>query len=301
MKKLFIGGGGRDVNLQWVKSAADSLDVPCEMIVVSPDPEPDLVWNLNSELPLFNGRDLNCDAAFLRYDVFSGLYGKSEFANENAMGWHTVFSSYCEIAKLFMFNMELESSSCGKLVMLKLAQEHGLNIPKTVVTNSKTHLDGLKNPASFITKPAAGGSYCISLDDALEQTVWEEGEEQEKVGACPAIMQEKLRYPEFRVYRIGESYFAYNINSETLDSRVDRQGSIIYLDIDTFPQDVLSNIKDLTTDIGCDFCAIDIKTDPDTKELVFLELNNGPMFMGYDKTSGGKMAAEMVRYLIKNA
>ena len=73
MKKLLIGGGGRDVNLQWVKSAADALDVPCEMIVVNPDPEPDLVWNLNSELPLFNGRELNCDAAFLRYDVFSGL------------------------------------------------------------------------------------------------------------------------------------------------------------------------------------------------------------------------------------
>lgn len=110
-----------------------------------------------------------------------------------------------------------------------------------------------------------------------------------------------MRYPEFRVYRIGESYFACNINSETLDSRVDRQGSIIYLDIDTFPQDVLSKIKDLTTHIGCDFCAIDIKTDPETKELVFLELNNGPMFMGYDKTSGGTMAAEMVRYLIKKA
>lgn len=298
MKKLLIAGGGQDVNLRWIKSAADALDVPCEMILVNPDPEPELVWDLNSNLPLINGRMLDCDSAFLRYDVFSGLYSKSEFASENAMGWHTVFASYCEIEKLFMFSLRLQSSSCGKLVMLKLAQNHGLNIPKTNVTNSKDYLDGLGQPANFITKPAAGGSYCISLDDALEQTQWEEGADKKEVGACPAFVQEKLRYPEFRVHRIGEKYFAYNINSETLDSRIDRDGSIIYLDIKTFPQDVLDKIKNLTTDIGCDFCAIDIKTDPDIKELVFLELNNGPMFMGYDKTSGGQMATEMVKYLV---
>lgn len=296
MTKLLVAGGGHDANLPWIKAAADDLEVSCDLIQIFPEPVPELIWNLNDAAPSFNGKDLDCDCAFLRYDVFSGLHSESEFANDNAMGWFNVFASWCVIDDIFVLNKDLDPASTTKLAMLKMAQQHGFVIPKTIVTNSNTHLKALDDPLDYIAKPAAGGSYCISLDKALEETEWDDD-----LGACPALVQKKLRYPEFRVYRIGDAFFAYNIHSQTLDSRIDREGSIIFLDIETFPKEFLEKLKNLTDDIKCDFCAIDIKTDPKTKELVFLELNNGLMFMGYDKQSGGQMAKEMVRYLVKNS
>jgi D-alanine-D-alanine ligase-like ATP-grasp enzyme len=46
-----------------------------------------------------------------------------------------------------------------------------------------------------------------------------------------------------------------------------------------------------------DFGAADFKTDPDTGQLVFLELNTSPMFARFDLVSGGQLCAAMVHEL----
>ena len=54
----------------------------------------------------------------------------------------------------------------------------------------------------------------------------------------------------------------------------------------------------LMRDLRMDFGAADFKTDPDTGELVFLELNTSPMFARFNQVSEGRLAADMVRQLL---
>ena len=112
-------------------------------------------------------------------------------------------------------------------------------------------------------------------------------------------MQPRLVYPERRVYRIGTRYFAFDIGSRTTDSRLD--GNSVITPVDDVDDATMDGIARLTDRIRCDFCAVDLKTDPQTGGLVFLELNNSPMFVGYDRTCDGAMAGAMARYLAAGA
>jgi D-alanine-D-alanine ligase-like ATP-grasp enzyme len=51
------------------------------------------------------------------------------------------------------------------------------------------------------------------------------------------------------------------------------------------------------TRLGLDFGAADFKTDPDTGELIFLELNTSPMFAKFDLVSGGQLTAAIIQEL----
>jgi hypothetical protein len=46
-----------------------------------------------------------------------------------------------------------------------------------------------------------------------------------------------------------------------------------------------------------DFGAADFKTDPETGQLVFLELNTSPMFARFDQVSGGQVCAAIIHEL----
>lgn len=292
MPKLLIMGGGLDANIQWVAKAAATMNVDHETICINPQPEPRFEWCLNNDPALLNGKPMRFTGAFMRYDVFSGLYSKSQYASENAANWFAVFHAWCELNNIRILNRNISTVSGSKIAMMELARRHGFAIPRTCISNFLTQIQSMGEPDHHIAKPVSGGTYCLSLDEAIDEACWKDD-----LGASPAIIQQKLIYPEFRVYRIGARFFAFNINSKTLDSRLDRENEIVPIDIDTFPDDIIGSLASLTDEIRCDFCAIDLKTDPDTERLVFLELNNGPMFMGYDKTLNGAMAKEMVRIL----
>jgi len=49
--------------------------------------------------------------------------------------------------------------------------------------------------------------------------------------------------------------------------------------------------------LGLDFGAADFKTDPETGQLVFLELNTSPMFARFDQVSGGKVCTAIIHEL----
>lgn len=294
MKKLLIMGGGRDANILWMEQVAAALKIDFDAIYINPHPEPLLEWSLSSPDTLLNGQPMAYSAAFMRYDVFSGLFTKSEFANENASNWYAVFAAWCQTNNIRLLNQRIDLVSGSKIAMLLLAQKHGFEIPETYISNSRSFMETLGDPDGYIAKPVSGGTYCVSLSEAIREAEWVDG-----AGACPAIIQEKLKYPEFRVYRVGARFFAFNIHSETLDSRLDKTGEIVPISIKSFPPEILGSLEKLTDELGCDFCAIDLKTNPHTNQLVFLELNNGPMFVGYDKTLNGAMAREILAYLLK--
>jgi D-alanine-D-alanine ligase-like ATP-grasp enzyme len=59
----------------------------------------------------------------------------------------------------------------------------------------------------------------------------------------------------------------------------------------------LCALRKLMTRLGLDFGAADFKTDPDTGELIFLELNTSPMFAKFDLVSGGQLTAAIIQEL----
>jgi hypothetical protein len=293
VSRLLIAGGKLDANLDWLASAAQRLGVACELVLVDADELPVFSWPLGEGAPTVGGRRIEATAAFVRYDVFSTIATRSQGASASAQAWFATFTSWCAIAGLFSFNQRVDFATGSKLAMLAQAARFGIPVPRTVVTNSADAVHGLGDPMSYIAKPVAGGSYVMGLDEALQSTQFERD-----LSPSPAIVQPRLAYPERRIYRIGNECFAFDIRAATIDSRLDAQGGIAPFPIDQLPRTVVEGLSRLTDELRCDFCAIDMKTDPATGELVFLELNNGPMFMGYDQTCGGAMAEAMVRYLV---
>jgi hypothetical protein len=293
VNRLLVAGGRNDPNLGWLAAAAGRIGVETTSVLVDPDNPPALDWSLESGRASVGGEAIECTAAFLRYDVFSGLAEGRQEAAVEAGAWFAALSAICSASGLFTLNRDIDLASSSKPTMLVLAKQAGLRIPPTIVTNARESLAKLEGPA-HIAKPVAGGSYVMPLVDAMAQARWSPA----GTSPAPAIIQPMLIYPERRIYRVGGELFAFDIASRTLDSRLDSGCTITALPIAELPAAITASIRRLTDELRCDFCAIDMKTDPETGDLVFLELNNGPMFMGYDRAAGGTMAEAMVRYLV---
>ena len=114
------------------------------------------------------------------------------------------------------------------------------------------------------------------------------------LAASPAIVQKRLVAPEVRIYVIGQSAFAFEVRSNSLDYRVNQDAELILLP-EAPPE--ISHLRQLMSRLGLDFGAADFKTDPDTGHLVFLELNTSPMFARFDQVSQGRLCQVMLQEL----
>lgn len=189
-----------------------------------------------------------------------------------------------------LFNRQMSQAALNKPAALMLAREAGLRIPPTWITNEAAKFAENQHE-TMIAKPVLGGDYCYSLAEALDKakTSLRDG-----LAAMPAIVQKRLTPPEIRIYVIGEAAFAFEVRSSSLDYRVNQDAELIFLL--ELPQE-LSSLRKLMTQLGLDFGAADFKTDPDTGQLVFLELNTSPMFSRFDQVSGGQLTAAMIHEL----
>ena len=173
--------------------------------------------------------------------------------------------------------------------MLILAQKLGLLIPDTWMTNDAEEL-GRYSVGSAIAKPVAGGDFCYPLEKLQSSIQFRNG-----CAAMPAIVQNRLVAPEIRIYIVGNYAFAFEIRSQHLDYRVKPDAEIISLE--TLPEEV-ELLRKLMASLRMDFGAADFKTEPKTKQLVFLELNSSPMFVRFDQILQGALCEAMIETLI---
>jgi len=290
---ILIVGGARDPNMPWLKAAADRLGLSSQCLFFDESRSPRFDWNLDTGAAMLDGIPIDARAAFMRYDVFSQLATGKPAAAASAAAWFAAIAGLCASAGIFTLNRDIDPVSSNKPAMLRLARQAGLRIPPTLVSNDSASVSAFAGSDPAIAKPVAGGSYIMGLAEAAHATDWQDG-----AAPSPAIVQPQLAYPERRIYRVGARFFVCDIASATLDSRLDRNMRITALPLASLPADVLDGLQRLTDQLRCDFCAVDMKTDPTTGELVFLELNNGPMLMAYDQAAGGEMSAELLRYLV---
>ena len=174
---------------------------------------------------------------------------------------------------------------------LCLAQQQGLRIPSSLVSNRPQQVEVLGDIDELVVKPLNGGGYCRSLGDSLIGI-----DLKGQLAATPAIVQKRLEQPEVRIYRIGEKLFAFDVESNSLDYRVAQDANVSLRK--SLPQSESQNLKTLMDTLGMNFGAADFKTDPDTGELCFLEVNTSPMFAAFDEVAGGKLAKAILDTLV---
>ncbi|MGE5324619.1 MAG: ATP-grasp domain-containing protein [Actinomycetota bacterium] len=286
---LLLAGGENDPNLVALKSAANRAGVECVELRISAAQSPAFCWNPQERAPRLFGRELNPGAAFIRYDVFAGMADPRPEVNSRALAWYqTVMGWLLSAPRIRIFNRDVSQIAANKPASLILAREAGLQIPATVVTNEVENFSAGKLD-SLVAKPVAGGDYCYPLADAVGKAELRGG-----LAAVPAIVQNRLVPPEVRIYVVGQSAFAFEVRSSSLDYRVNQDAELILLP--KVPQEV-SMLRKLMSRLRVDFGAADFKTDRDTGQLLFLELNTSPMFARFDEASEGRLCAAMVREL----
>jgi glutathione synthase/RimK-type ligase-like ATP-grasp enzyme len=290
---LLLAGGHEDPNLTVLANAAQKTDIELLDLRLPAGESPAFCWELAQGAPQYSGKKIKATGAFIRHDVFSGMKDPRPEVSTRASGWYqTMMGWLLAEPGIRLFNRQIDQAAMNKPAALVLAREAGLRVPTTWITNAPGDFANGRQEAQqemMIAKPVLGGDYCYTLAEALEKTALRDG-----LAATPAIVQKRLVAPEIRIYVIGQSSFAFEVRSGSLDYRVNQDAELIFLP--QTPQEV-SLLRKLMLRLGMDFGAADFKTDPETGQLVFLELNTSPMFARFDRESGGQLCAAIIHEL----
>ncbi|HEU0122714.1 MAG TPA: hypothetical protein VFQ91_19435 [Bryobacteraceae bacterium] len=281
---LLIAGGAKDPNLSVLVAAAERAEVPIVDLRVPAGGSPAFHWDLRTGNVSLRGDIVRPSAAFIRMDVFEALDQPRPDVSTRALGWYQAITGWAMATGIRHCNRNISPVAANKPATLALARECGLRVPTTAISNQPGPASG----APRIAKPVAGGGYCVELGEALEN------HPTAAPLAMPAIVQERLTSPEVRVYVIGESAIAFELRSASLDYRQRQDAEIISL---PEPPPETKALRRLMDALAMDFGAADFKTDPDTGDLVFLELNTSPMFARFDYASEGRLSRFLVESL----
>ncbi|HEY2393437.1 MAG TPA: hypothetical protein VGK22_19850 [Candidatus Angelobacter sp.] len=288
---LLLAGGEDDPNLIVLAKAAAKAGVEILELRISSAESPAFSWDPATGVPRLSGQELKPDGAFIRYDAFAGMKDPRPAVNSRALGWYQTLMGWLLSQRCIrIFNREISQIASNKPASLFRAREAGLSIPATLVTNEVESFGA--NLDTLVAKPVAGGDYCHPLADAMNKAELRGG-----LAATPAIVQKRLVPPEIRIYVIGQFAFAFEVRSSSLDYRVNQDAELILLP--EVPREV-SILRKLMLWLGMDFGAADFKTDSDTGQLLFLELNSSPMFARFDQVSGGQLCAAIIHELTTN-
>ncbi len=291
---LLIVGGVKDPNIGVLSAAAHKMDCAAVTLTFGDNAEPGINWDLEAGRLYLDGQSLAPRAAFLRQDVFSYRDSMQPDRLDKGLAWHSAITGACfSDDDIRVFNRQMDWRTSSKPIMLKLARQHGLPIPETVVSNCEDIIASLHRRAPRIAKPVAGGAYCRDLDAILKSPPWRNG-----VAPVPAIVQDRLDYPEYRVYVVGERLMVFEVLSDVIDYRTDRRSRIRSVPTDELPAAVRTGLLSLTRAVGIDFGAADFKTRKSSGEICFLELNNQPMFASHDHACDGALANSIVETLL---
>lgn len=285
---LLIACGSADPNLAPLAAAAARAGRSVLTIVHGAESEPAFSWDIETDRLLVDGREATARGAFLRYDVFTPPTEPRGLDRNGA--WYAAAMGWAMSRGMKLLNGAMTQGANQKPYMLRLARECGLATAPTLVSNVESDLRAF--PIGAVAKPVAGGGYVRPLDAALPDAGWKDGR-----SPMPAIVQERLAYPEYRIYLADARFQLFEIHSHLLDYRTAAPGSLVYLGEELPWPGVAEALRKLAGAVGIDFCACDFKTRPGDEAPIFLELNSGPMFAAYDLAAGGRLADAIVTQL----
>jgi hypothetical protein len=290
---ILVAGGDADPNLAALLRGLRARNIACEALLVGASSHPRITWDLRADALHIDGEERRPKAVFLRHDVFTYLAERRPEPGYRASAWYTTLAGYCQAhPEVRLFNRASAQRFTNKLHVLKLAEEVGLAIPATIVSNDAELLTRELEARRLVVKPVNGGDYTRDLAEVLAIAP-RKGESL----AAPSIVQQRLVPPEIRVYGIGGRFFAFKLVADALDYRSTTDCQVLVEDLASLPRGLLEGLGALMERLGLDFGAADFKACAETGRLLFLEINNGPMFVAFDAACGGELTAAMGDFL----
>lgn len=291
-RDILIGGGRGDPSLACLIEAAHRHGLGVVPVLVDLDAEPCVDWNVATGRMIIDGAAADPAGLFLRYDVFTPRNPSAPL--DRALGWHNILLGWAAgRPEIRLFNREISPQSGIKPYQLQLARTLGLSIPTSWIGNDLRAVRA-RDAAASIAKPVGGGAYVQPLADALD------GQDPAAHRApIPAIVQERLGYPEYRVFVIGDDTHVFEIASTALDYRPDPATRLDYRGRLGPIAEAVEGCRRVAAAVRCDFAACDLKTRDGDAQPVFLEINTGPMFAAFDRAAEGAVTRSMLAYLTR--
>lgn len=216
------------------------------------------------------------------FDICKVLNIKAGEYTSNILNYElnaTLESLYYSLKCNWVNSIEAINMHKTKAHQLFLLAQNGFRVPKTLISNDSDEIVKFaeENNYDLIYKPVQGGCHTkiLSKDDLCQKNI-----NSFKAGAVQ--FQEKLDGTDIRVYIVGDSIFAAEIQTTSIDFRADNEAKIVPI---CLPENIVKQcfkIKDL---FKLKFTGIDIKTKSNG-EFVFIEANPSPMFIGFEKQAG---------------
>lgn len=273
---ILIFGGDRDPNIVCFVNALLQANANFYWVKLMQKQVPLIALDNENGYLYINNQHIKPTAFFGRDDVFKSTQTGVSPA------FYEILKSYCLLNEIPMFNADY--IGFHKVRNLLLAKRFGLPTPMTIMTNELASLKQLDK--DFAIKPINGGAYTNLLSRVSDRKL--------QSNVTPYFAQTLLVAPEIRIFVVGNQLHAFEIRSSSLDYRTDSCTEIIPTCV---PDHLVEPMLQLCQYLHLDFAAADFKTHPFTGELMFLEVNSGPMFARFDFASNGALTAEMIRWL----
>jgi glutathione synthase/RimK-type ligase-like ATP-grasp enzyme len=186
-----------------------------------------------------------------------------------------------------------------KAYQLRVAQDVGLDIPATLVTNCPGAV------RSFVAERAPGEvvykSFSATEQEWRETRLLKAGEVEllENVRYAPVIFQEYVPADvDLRVTIVGDEVFPAAIHSQDTSYKVDFRMDIRNARIEpaSLPADVLDGLQALMARLGIVYGAVDMRRTPEGRH-VFLEVNPAGQWLFVERFSGQPITAAVAGLL----
>jgi hypothetical protein len=287
---ILIAGGDADHSLLSLRRRALTRGFEHVSLLAGAEGHPVLTWDMQADRLELDGREIRPGACFIRYDVFTHMADKDPESSRRASAWYNTIAGWLQVHPEVRILNRHFSGSNNKPHLLHLAQEAGLEIPVTRISNDLEALERWSAERPLAAKPVQGGAHCREMADMLT-VVREAGP------AAPFIVQNRLVQPELRLYKIGSRFIAFEMRADVLDYRTTNATMVIPKPLHEVPSALCEGLAKVMDRLGMDYGAADFKTDSDTGRLLFLELNSSPMFFGFDLATGGAVSDAILAVL----
>lgn len=200
------------------------------------------------------------------------------------------------------------SAASRKLRQIRVAREHGLLVPETLVTNCRRDiLDFVRDHRRCVIKPLAAGAFMhegrswglftstIALEEA-ERFV-------DAAELAPVMLQRQVdKERELRITVIGERLFACEIETRHLDDHAARtdwrtiEPERIPHRITTISDELTTALRGMLRHYTLNYGAFDVIQEPDGRYW-FLELNPNGQYLWVELMTGAPMSLAMVELI----
>jgi len=211
----------------------------------------------------------------------------------------TAFQGLYRALGAFWVNEPGRDADAGhKPWQLALAQEIGLDIPPTAMTNDPEEVREFRqrHKGRIIYKQF------LALPDAWRETRLlkpEEAEQFDAVRLAPVIFQQYVEaVADIRVIAIGEAFYAASTDLRKVDYPVDiRLNLEARYEAYRLPAAVEDRLHALMGRLGLEYGAVDLRLTPDGNH-VFLEINPSGQFLYIEQMTGQPIAAALAAHLV---